>query len=204
MSEVKLTKNGLREQQHSLTQLLKYLPTLQLKKAMLQLEVNEAKVELIVRKEEKKDLLEKIYHFSSIFSDMTKLDITDYVKVKRVVSHKENIAGVEFEVFEKVIFDSIDYFFYDQPVWLESVLSFLYTLIERKEEIILIQRKKEALEKELRAVSIRVNLFEKVLIPKAVTQIKKIKIFLGDQGLFAVSQAKIAKTKIIKRKQLTR
>lgn len=47
MAEIKLTKNELRAQQNRLTQLLKYLPTLQLKKAMLQLEVQEAKAELL-------------------------------------------------------------------------------------------------------------------------------------------------------------
>ena len=58
------------------------------------------------------------------------------------------------------------------------------------------QEKKIALEKELREVSIRVNLFEKILIPRALKNIKKIKIFLGDQQLAAVSQAKVAKRKI--------
>jgi V/A-type H+-transporting ATPase subunit D len=45
-------------------------------------------------------------------------------------------------------------------------------------------------------VSIRVNLFEKVLIPRAQENIKKIRIFLGDQQLSAVAQAKVAKLKI--------
>ena len=63
------------------------------------------------------------------------------------------------------------------------------------------QEKKNALEKELRQVSIRVNLFEKILIPRALANIKKIKVFLGDQQLAAVSQAKVAKRKIEERKQ---
>lgn len=43
---VKLTKNELRDQQYRLKQLEKYLPTLQLKKAMLQMEVNNAIYEI--------------------------------------------------------------------------------------------------------------------------------------------------------------
>ncbi len=43
MAEIKLTKNELRSQQNLLAQLEKYLPTLQLKKAMLQSEVSEAR-----------------------------------------------------------------------------------------------------------------------------------------------------------------
>jgi V/A-type H+-transporting ATPase subunit D len=46
-----------------------------------------------------------------------------------------------------------------------------------------------------------VNLFEKILIPRAQQNIKKIKIFLGDQLLAAVCQAKVSKQKILKRAQ---
>ena len=46
MAGVKLTKNELRDQQFKLKQLQKYLPTLQLKKAMLQVEVNTARYEI--------------------------------------------------------------------------------------------------------------------------------------------------------------
>ena len=59
--------------------------------------------------------------------------------------------------------------------------------------------KKKALEDEFREVSIRVNLFEKILIPRALRNIKKIKVFLGDQQLAAVSQAKVAKRKILEK-----
>jgi len=45
-----------------------------------------------------------------------------------------------------------------------------------------------------------VNLFEKVLIPRSQENIKKIRIFLGDQQLSAVAQAKVAKRKILLRK----
>ncbi|MFN0065614.1 MAG: hypothetical protein ACKVOH_05190 [Chlamydiales bacterium] len=46
MAEIKLTKNELRAQQIKLGQLRKYLPTLQLKKAMLQTQVNEVRLEI--------------------------------------------------------------------------------------------------------------------------------------------------------------
>ncbi len=56
------------------------------------------------------------------------------------------------------------------------------------------------LEKELREVSIRVNLFEKIMIPRTKANIKKVKIFLGDMQLAAVAQAKVSKRKILERK----
>jgi len=73
-------------------------------------------------------------------------------------------------------------------------------MVKGKVQVLIAEEKKQALEKELREVSIRVNLFEKILIPRAIDNIKKIKVFLGDQQLGAVSQAKVAKGKIITKK----
>ena len=74
-----------------------------------------------------------------------------------------------------------------------SALELLKSYISLKEEISVIDERKTLLEKELKEVSIRVNLFEKVLIPRSIQTIKKIKIFLGDQQLAAVSQGFVRK-----------
>jgi V/A-type H+/Na+-transporting ATPase subunit D len=79
----------------------------------------------------------------------------------------------------------------------------LRALAEAKARVEIAEEKKRALEEELRQVSIRVNLFEKVLIPRAVENIKKIKVFLGDQQLNAVARAKVAKSKILARQTLS-
>ena len=52
------------------------------------------------------------------------------------------------------------------------------------------------LEKELRATTQRVNLFEKVKIPETRANIKKISIYLADQQVSAVVRSKISKRKI--------
>ncbi len=54
--------------------------------------------------------------------------------------------------------------------------------------------------KEFRVTSQRVNLFEKVMIPTAKANIKKINIYLGDQQTAAVVRGKIAKSNLIKKK----
>jgi V/A-type H+-transporting ATPase subunit D len=78
----------------------------------------------------------------------------------------------------------------------------LRSLIIANEKINVMEEKRKILEKELREVSIRVNLFEKVMIPRTLENIKKIKVFLGDQQLASVAQAKVAKKKILKRKEV--
>ncbi len=196
---IKLTKTELRDQQVKLTQLRKYLPTLQLKKAMLQLEVNLVSQEI----EEFTNLMEVaeegVKKYALLFSDRAATDLFSLVKVKETLKEYENIAGVEIPVFKDVIFEEENYFLFDAPVWLEAASGGVKKLLVLKEKINVAKEKKRALEKELREVSIRVNLFEKIMIPRAVENIKKIKIFLGDQQLAAVSQAKIAKKKMMQR-----
>ena len=53
----------------------------------------------------------------------------------------------------------------------------------------------QLIEQELRVVAQRVNLFEKVKIPEARENIRRIQIYLGDQQTNAVGRAKIAKAK---------
>lgn len=198
---IKLSKNELRVQQNRLTQLQKYLPTLQLKKAMLQIEVNEAKVEIESLTQEFGKLRKLIESFSDLLSIQTTVDLMAATEIEEVKKSFENIAGVEVPYFEGINFKPVTYSLFDTPAWLDSAISQLQKMTESKAKVNIALEKKAALEKELREVSIRVNLFEKVLIPRALTNIRKIKVFLGDQQLAAVSQAKVAKAKIEKNKK---
>lgn len=193
---VRLTKTELRSEQVKLGRLQKYLPTLQLKKAMLQVEVNAAHAEiekLFIEFASAEDLVGK---YALLLSDKGASDLFTSVKIHEVKRRYENIAGIDIPHFEKVIFEPSTYSLFDTPVWLESAIMGIKNLITVRENIKTVQEKKMALEKELREVSIRVNLFEKIMIPRTLENIKKIRIFLGDQQLSAVSQAKVAKKKI--------
>ncbi|OJU81267.1 MAG: V-type ATP synthase subunit D [Chlamydia sp. 32-24] len=199
MAEIKLTKNELRNQQNKLSQLEKYLPTLQLKKALLQLEVNEARGEITQFEENYKKLHSQVRSWSEIITSNKAINFEEAVKVQNVAKRYENIAGVEVPYFESITFEPYDYRLFDTPAWVDSAISYMRKLAEAQAKIKIAEEKKDALEKELREVSIRVNLFEKILIPRALKNIKKIKVFLGDQQLAAVSQAKVAKKKIEER-----
>lgn len=199
MAEIKLTKTELRSQQLKLDRLRKYLPTLQLKKAMLQVEVNQAQIEIEALVSDFALSQEKVERYSSLLTERSAPDLFSAVTVRQVERTHENVAGVDIPNFERVIFEPPVYSLFDTPVWFESAILGIKELIVVREKIKVAEEKKRALEKELREVSIRVNLFEKILIPRAQENIKKIKIFLGDQQLAAVSQAKVAKKKILLR-----
>ncbi|MGH2612648.1 MAG: V-type ATP synthase subunit D, partial [Rhabdochlamydiaceae bacterium] len=137
--------------------------------------------------------------YAVLFSDRGAFDLFPAVKVLDVRRHTENIAGLDIPVFDQVLFQESTHFLFDAPVWLDAAIQGLKKLIIFREKIRIAKEKKAAIEKELRDVSIRVNLFEKILIPRSQHNIRKIRIFLGDQQLAAVCQAKVAKQKILER-----
>lgn len=196
---IKLTKTELRSQQLRLGQLQKYLPTLQLKKMLLQIEVNQAQQEIEALQLEFDAAQKKVSEYSQLFSDRNAFDLYTSVKIAEIEKRTENVAGIDIPILEQVVFQDNPYMLFDSPIWLDTAVKGLQGLITAREKIQVAREKKAALEKELREVSIRVNLFEKILIPRAQVNIRKIKIFLGDQQLNAVSQAKVAKQKILLR-----
>ncbi len=201
MAVLKFTKNELRDQQLHLAQLKRYLPTLQLKKAMLQTEVHETRLQI----ERQEKLLEQqqaaVDVFSPLLSDERAFFLPQAVAVQKVRKRLENVAGVEIPYFEGVDFVPFPYSLFETAPWIDAAREQLLRLVEKREEVQVIRLKKEALEKELRAVSTRVNLFEKILIPRAEENIRVIRVQLSDRELAAVSRAKVAKTKIAAQKE---
>lgn len=120
----------LRGQQIKLGQLEKYLPTLQLKKAMLQLEINQCLNELERLQLALKDYESKIGDYAQLYTDKDAQTLIKSAKLKYVNKHFENIAGVEIPVFEEVIYEEISYDLFDTPYWMESGVSDLRKLIE--------------------------------------------------------------------------
>jgi len=198
---IKLTKMELRDQQYKLKQLQKYLPTLQLKKAMLQTEVNNAIYEIDGLSREHRKKHQECAVFEALLSDPEAGLIDFATEIAEVEKRFENIAGAEIPFFERVVFKPIEYSLFETPLWVDSAIEKIKELVIAKEKVEVVKEKKRILEKELREVSIRVNLFEKILIPRTQENIKKIKVFLGDQELASVAQAKVAKGKIVKRKE---
>jgi V/A-type H+/Na+-transporting ATPase subunit D len=198
---MKLTKTELRLEQLRLGQLQKYLPTLELKKMLLQMEVNaaEQEIEKLLLQFHNQETV--VASYASLLSHRGALDLFPAVKIVHVQKHMESIAGVDLPVFDTVEFQASHHLLFDAPIWLDAAITGLRHLIVLKEKIRIAEERKSALEKELRDVSIRVNLFEKILIPRAQSNIRKIKIFLGDQQLAAVCQAKVAKQKIIEKEK---
>lgn len=198
--QVKFTKTELRFQQGRLVQLQRYLPTLKLKKALLQLEVQHAEGQLERAQGEFGEQEQRIVPYASLLADPEAYPLVTDVEISKVEESFENIAGIDVPLFKRALFVPKIYSLFDTPVWMEEVITNIEVFLTIREKIKSLRKKKLLLMKELREVSIRVNLFEKNLIPRTLENISKIRIFLGDQMLAAVAQAKVSKRKIEKRR----
>lgn len=197
MEKVKLTKNALKSQKDSLKRFQRYLPTLILKKQQLQseiLKINQAAEELESRVY---DLRESVYAWVAVFAE--EVGIQQLVSLDKSTTSVGNIAGIDIPIFENITFKEADYDLIKMPLWVDYGIKAAKELITLRIQLQIIQKQLELVQEELRITTQRVNLFEKVMIPDARENIRKISIFLGDLQTQAVVIGKVAKKKIEKK-----
>ncbi len=192
--KVKLTKGELKKQRDALKQFERYLPTLQLKKQQLQMEI----LHQLSLLEEKENLLEgkkkASYNWAGLLSETA--FSKDWVRPGDLITAVKNIAGVDIPIFEKLEFIPAEYDLFYTPLWVDGAIDATRILISLAREIKVIEEGVFILKHELRITNQRVNLFEKVKIPQTKEAIRLIKIYIGDQMTNAVGRSKIAKNKI--------
>ena len=192
--KIKLTKGELKKQRDALRQYERYLPTLQLKKQLLQLEILHQQSALKERKNSLSEKKKSAENWSGLLVEAP--EIRQWIILKKITTAKKNIAGVDVPVFEHVDFEPAEYDLFLTPLWVDTGLETLRDMITLQEEIRVIEKGLSILKHELRITTQRVNLFEKVKIPEAKEAIRKIKIYISDQMTNAVGRSKIAKNKI--------
>ncbi|HRZ13963.1 MAG TPA: V-type ATP synthase subunit D [Candidatus Omnitrophota bacterium] len=196
MAKIKLTKGELKKQRDALKQFERYLPTLQLKKQQLQIEI----LHLNAAALEKQRQLEVKKAAAMVWAGLlTEIDLPAFkpwLVPAEIIAGVRNVAGVDLPVFERARFTDAAYDLFLTPAWVDGALEFLREQVVLREEIRVMVQAIETLKRELRITTQRVNLFEKVKIPEAQDAIRRIKIYIGDQMANAVGRSKIAKRKI--------
>ena len=197
MAKIKLTKNELKAQRDALTRFRRYLPTLQLKKQQLQLEVRQLENKIEEKRREEDAVIQGLQSWIRLFSEP--FDFDAHVKLEKVVLGEGNIAGVMIPILEDLKFAVTAPDYFSAPLWVDRGMVVLQQLIRLRVERLVMRNQQECLREELRTTNQRVNLFEKVKIPESRESIRRINIFLGDQQTSAVARAKIAKGKTVAR-----
>lgn len=202
MAKIKLTKNELKKQKDSLKMYKRYLPTLQLKKQQLQTEIRGIEARARAIADERDRLMSEFRSWIAVFGEEREVQNERgewIISSGTVRTSVGNIAGVDIPVFVDADFVLDEYDLFAKPLWIDRALDRLRSMLKLDLEIKVLQEQVARLSQELRTTTQRVNLFEKVKIPETADNIKKIRIYLGDQQTAQVVRGKIAKKKVLER-----
>ena len=198
MAKIKLTKNEQKAQKDALKMYQRYLPTLTLKKQQLQSEIRTIGAKAKEVRQARIRLEEEFKIWIGVFGEEQAFK-SDMVTVRNIKKGTGNIAGVTIPIYEGADFSRGDYDLYETPLWIDLAADRMEKALSLDLEASVLDEQVRLLSKELRTTSQRVNLFEKVKIPEAKANIKKISVYLGDQQVSEVVRSKISKKKIDER-----
>ena len=193
MAKIRLTKNELKKQKDSLKMYKRYLPTLMLKKQQLQGEIRITDTRLKELKIELKQMDESFKEWIAVFGE-TGIFTKDILKITGIKRGSGNIAGVAIPTFNGADFEIAHYDLMHTPLWLDEAVKSMKKALLLELEAAVVKEQKRLLDLELRTTTQRVNLFEKIKIPEATDNIKRIQVYLGDQQTASVVRGKIAKS----------
>ncbi|MBE3097044.1 MAG: V-type ATP synthase subunit D [Planctomycetes bacterium] len=194
--KIKLTRPELKRQRDSLSRFERYLPMLKLKQQQLQLTLLDIAQKHRAADRAAQQAQRKFDAYRGILRDAAGLNVEALAAPSQVRTSTTNVAGVAVPVFEGVEFPEATYSLFGTPAWVDRALADLREVNRRRAEQEVIRRQYERLHQELSRVIQRVNLFEKLMIPRAREAIRRIRIHLGDEMTAAVGRAKIAKAKV--------
>ena len=195
MAKIKLTKNELKVQKDSLKMFKRYLPTLMLKKQQLQTEIRTIDAKAKEVRQARVELEKEFDAWIAVFGEQEAFT-KDMVTVKNIRKGTGNIAGVTIPIYEGADFSRGDYDLYETPLWVDMAADRMEKALSLDLEAEVLDEQVRLLSQELRTTTQRVNLFEKVKIPEAKANIKKISVYLGDEQTAAVVRSKISKKKL--------
>jgi V/A-type H+-transporting ATPase subunit D len=196
MSEkIKKTRPELLRQRRQLSMFERFLPTLVLKKQQIQSEILKVRAEAKELKKLMEAKIQESVGWQMLFSESLPGPITRFIKVKSIQRGIRNVAGIKLPIVSNVEYEISEFSRLATPPWVDAGFEFLKELMEIREKLIIILEQERLLQAELRKVTQRVNLFEKVMIPQAKENIKQIRIMLAEEQTSAVGRSKIAKGK---------
>jgi V/A-type H+-transporting ATPase subunit D len=197
MPKIKLTKSELKKQRDDLKQFTRFLPTLQLKKQQLQLEMRQCRAEVENVEREETEAKKSVAPWIGLFADPSMISIvSEASRVENVDRKTKNIAGVDVPVFESITFSEVEIDLFSTDTWVDDAIDTAKKLAELRVRKEIIEEQYRLIHEELRTTTQRVNLFEKVKIPECKENIRQIQIYLGDQQTAAVGRSKMAKRKM--------
>jgi V/A-type H+/Na+-transporting ATPase subunit D len=192
MARLSLSKSTLTQLTRQLKTYQNFLPSLDLKRRQLLAEQEKARrelQELTHREEALRPMVEKQVPMLGY----THVDVRGIVRVSKTDVVEENVMGIRLPKLGGLEIKVSEYPFLGKPHWVDRVVQLLKQAIEIRINRRVMERRLELLASAAKVISQRVNLFEKVLIPKTEADVQRIRVYLSDSERASIVRAKIAK-----------
>jgi V/A-type H+/Na+-transporting ATPase subunit D len=194
VARVPLSKSQLTREKESLASYRRYLPALDLKRQQLMAERNRARHEIVRIDAAVAAAAVDAGNAIPMLADQ-RIDVAGLARPGEVRLATQNVAGVRLPVVESVEVHRARYSRLVRPHWVDAFVERLAEAIRLRVEAEIARERLALLEAAVVKITQRVNLFEKVLVPQTLNNIRRINVFLGDAERSAVVGAKLAKRK---------
>ncbi len=194
MAKLKLSKHALHEQQEQLKLYQRLLPSLDLKRRQLSIEVKNAQEEYEAAQSAVDALETRIGEELPMLADKD-FRLGGLVQLKSYEVVEQNVVGVKLPFLDSIDCTVADYSQLTTLPWVDTLVQRLKDATEQRMRAEIAGERRRILQTAVRRITQRVNLFEKILIPTAKQNIQKIRIYLGDAERASVITSKLAKKK---------
>lgn len=194
MTKLLFNKAFLHQESARLKRYQRYLPSLDLKRKQLIAERLNARRAVAMTEHDIERCRDLISEKLPMLSETT-VDLSDLVEITGVTTGFEHIMGYSAPQLKSVDINIRSYSMFDLPPWVDVAVVYLKHILELKIRLEIEQKRLDVFDQAVRKITQRLNLFDKVLIPRARDNIRKVQIFLSDAERTALIRAKITKTK---------
>lgn len=194
MGRVPLSKSQLSKEKENLAAYGRYLPALDLKRQQLMTARARAREAVAAIEAEAARTVGDVGAALPMLADR-RIGLDGLCRLGAVRIGTENVAGARLPKVEAVEVIRAEYGPMARPHWVDAVADRLAAAIRLRVEARTAVERLAALDKAVARITQRVNLFDKVLIPEARENIRRINVYLGDAERSAVVGAKLAKKK---------
>ena len=194
MARLPLNKAALSRRKRDLATYNQFLPSLDLKRKQLIAARGEAKAELARLEEEERTLHARIGADLPMLADES-VKVEGLVRVAGLDLDETTVAGVAVPVVGEIRLETRDHGRLVTPHWLDRLAETWREALRLAIEIRVCRARLSRIAEALATVTQRINLFEKVLIPRTEREISRIAIALEEAERAGVIRAKVAKRK---------
>lgn len=197
MGKLALNKSTLNKEGRKVKAYKKFVPALDLKRKQLlaaraaaRQQLQEGEVALAALQQEIREQLPMLANFRGRAEQL--------VEVRQLEITQINLVGIRLPEVRSLQLAARPYSLLSTEPWLDRLTQLLMRATELQIHGRVLEKRLTLLEAGLQKTTQRLNLFDKVLIPQAERNIRKIRIALSDSERAGVVTSKIAKNKRLK------